>query len=114
MQNGVGGQLVQLNPIDEKQTAEKFMERDRKATEEEINECYPEIDGRAWSALSTRKDHRLFVEQAELLQHLLVLGSYLRVFPPGDLGLLHGCAGVRGAGCAALDMSHAVGSKRKK
>jgi hypothetical protein len=67
VQNGVGGQLVKLNPVDEKQTAKEFMERNRKATEEKINKCYPEVDGRARSALITRKDHRLLVEEAELL-----------------------------------------------
>jgi hypothetical protein len=35
-----------LSSKGEKQTAEEFMERNKNATEEKINKCYPEVDGR--------------------------------------------------------------------
>jgi hypothetical protein len=64
VENGVGGQLVQLNLIDKKQTTKKFVDRDRKAADEEVNECYSEVDRRMWSTLISRKEHNLLVEQA--------------------------------------------------
>jgi hypothetical protein len=42
----VWGQLVQLNPIDKEEATEKFMYRKRKATNEEIDEGYPETGWR--------------------------------------------------------------------
>jgi hypothetical protein len=77
MQNGIGSQLVKLNPVDEEQTAEELMERNRQATEEKVNKCYPKVDRRARSALITGEDNGILVEEAELLQHRLVLGSGL-------------------------------------
>jgi hypothetical protein len=38
----VRGQLVKLNPIDEEETAEELMHRNRKPTDEEVNKSYPE------------------------------------------------------------------------
>jgi hypothetical protein len=114
MQNGIGSQLVKLNPVDEEQTAEELMERNREATEEKVNKCYPEVNGRARSALITREDDGVLGEEAELLQHSLVLGRGLQALPSRDLGLLHGCVGVRSAGCSALGAGHAVGNGRKR
>jgi hypothetical protein len=64
VKNGVGGQLVQLNTIDEKQTVKEFVEGDRKATDEEINEFYPKVNRRMRSALISRKARSFFVEHA--------------------------------------------------
>jgi hypothetical protein len=113
VQNGIGGQLVKLNPVDEEQTAEKFMEGDGKTTDEEVDKCYLEVDGGMRSALITRKAHGFLVEQAQPLQHLVVLSSCLRALPSGDLGLLCGLAGVRGSGCASLGVRHAAESERE-
>jgi hypothetical protein len=37
----VRGQLVKLNPIDEEETAEELMHRNRKPADEEVNKIYP-------------------------------------------------------------------------
>jgi hypothetical protein len=42
VEEGVRGQLVKLNPIDEDETAEEFMHRNGKTTDKEVNEYYPE------------------------------------------------------------------------
>jgi hypothetical protein len=42
MEEIVRGQLVKLNPIDKKDAAEKIVNRNGKAADEEIDKCYPE------------------------------------------------------------------------
>jgi hypothetical protein len=42
VEDRIRGQLVQLDPVDEKETTKKFVDRSGKTTDEEIDECYPE------------------------------------------------------------------------
>jgi hypothetical protein len=93
MKERVWGQLVLLDPIDEKEAAEKFMNGNREAKDKEVNEGYPEADRRMRRALISRHLQSVFLEQAHFLQHLFVLREQLRPFPSGDLGLLHALFG---------------------
>jgi metal-sulfur cluster biosynthetic enzyme len=42
----VRGQLVQLDPVDKKQVMKEFMDNNKKAVSEEVDESYPESNGR--------------------------------------------------------------------
>jgi hypothetical protein len=90
VENRIWGQLVQLNPVDEKVTTEKFVDRGGEAANEKVNECYLESDRRMREAFIARElQGLLLLQQAKFLQHLLVLGGDLGPLPARDLGLLH-------------------------
>jgi hypothetical protein len=44
VQEIVGGQLVQLDPVDEEQPTKEFVDWNRKAVSEEVNKSYLETD----------------------------------------------------------------------
>jgi hypothetical protein len=72
MNERIGGQLMQLDPVDKEEASKKFLNRKGEATNEEVNKDYPESDG-GWGELSSPGILIASDEQAHLLQHLLVL-----------------------------------------
>jgi hypothetical protein len=57
------------------------MDRNGKATNKEVNESYPESNGRMRRALISGHLPGLLLQQTYLLQQLLVLGGDLRPLP---------------------------------
>ena len=92
----VRGQLVQLNPIDKKEAAEKLMDGNGKAADEKIDESYPETGRRMRGTLIPWHLHGLLVEKAHLLEQAIVLRGDFRPLPSGDLVLLHVLLSARG------------------
>jgi hypothetical protein len=78
------------------------VDRNRKAANEEIDKGYPETDRRMRRTLVSGNLHGLLVDQAHLLQHLVVLRRELQPLPVGDLGLLHEFFGAWGTVLALL------------
>jgi hypothetical protein len=72
---------MQLDPIDEHQAMKELVDRNNKATNEEVDESYPESNGRARRALISGHLQGLLLQQTHLLQQLLVLGGDLRPLP---------------------------------
>jgi hypothetical protein len=68
---------VQLDPVDEQKAMKKLVDRNGKAANEEVDECYLESDWRTRRALISGHLQGLFLQQANLLQHLVVLGGDL-------------------------------------
>jgi hypothetical protein len=68
VQNGIGIQIMELNPICEKKPAEEFMRGKRKPSENESKEEYPESSGWPrddfWSA--DADIHRVILQNADL------------------------------------------------
>jgi hypothetical protein len=64
---------VQLDPVDKEEASKKFVDRNREAANEEVNEDYPETGRRMGRTLVSWHPHSFIAEQAHLLQHLLVL-----------------------------------------
>jgi hypothetical protein len=77
----IWGQLMQLDPIDEQQATKKFVNRNGKAANEEVDKSYPESNGRTRRALISGHLQGLFLQHTHLLQQLLVLGGDLRPLP---------------------------------
>jgi hypothetical protein len=69
----VWGQLVQLDPVDKEKATKKFVNKKREAANEEIDKGYPETDRRMRRTFVSRHLHDPLVEQAHLLQHLVIL-----------------------------------------
>jgi hypothetical protein len=81
VKDGIGGQLVQLNPINEKKAAEEIMNWGRQAADKVINETNPILHWRVGVALLARKaDGVFFLHEAKPLQRIDIL--------VGDLGSL--------------------------
>jgi hypothetical protein len=72
---------MQLDPIDEHQATKEFMDTNSKAANEEVDEIYPESNGRMRRALISRHIQGLLLQQTHLLQQLLILGGDLRPLP---------------------------------
>ena len=65
VKDGIGSQLVQLNPINKKKAAEEIVNWGRKATDKVINETNPVLHWRVWVAFFAGKaDGVLFLHQA--------------------------------------------------
>jgi hypothetical protein len=97
MEERVWGQLMQLNPVDEKETTKKLMDRSGETANEEVNECYPEFDRRMRDAFIAGKHQGLLLfQQAKFLQHLLFLVGDLGPLPSRNLSLLHRGVGTSG------------------
>jgi hypothetical protein len=97
MEERIQGQLMQLNPVDKQETTKELMDRSGKTVNEKVNECYPESDRGMWEAFIAGKlQGFLLLQQAKLLQHLLVLVGDLGPLPSRNLSLLHRGIGTRG------------------
>jgi hypothetical protein len=93
MEDGVGGQLMQLNPVNKEKSTEKLMDGGGKAANEVIDKSYPVPNGRTWEAFVAGEDQRALLDQAKLLEGLLVLVGDFRSLPSRDLRVLHRCVG---------------------
>jgi hypothetical protein len=94
MEKRVWGQLVQLDPINKKQVKKEFVDRNNKVASEEVDESYLESNGRMRKALISGHLQGLLLQQAHLLQRLLVLSGDLRPLPARNLDLLRGLVGA--------------------
>ena len=82
VKDGIGGQLVQLNPVNKKKAAEEIVNWGRKAADEVINETNPVLHWRVGVAFFAGKaDGVLFLHQAKPLQHVEVLVGDFRSLP---------------------------------
>jgi hypothetical protein len=74
VKDGIGGQLVKLNPIDKEKTAEEIVDWGRKAADEMINKTNPIFHWRIGVAFFTGKADGVFLlHQTEPLQHIGIL-----------------------------------------
>ena len=81
MEDGVGGQLMQLHPINKKKTAEEIVNRGRDAANKVVNETDPVLDRRRWIAFFAGEAQCvLLLHEPEFLHQVQVL--------VGDLGSL--------------------------
>lgn len=92
MEDGIGGQLVQLNPINKKKAVEEIVNWGRKAADEVINKTNPILHWRVGVAFFAGKaDGVLLLHQAKPLQRVEVLVRDFRCLPfkifSGHLGL---------------------------
>ena len=66
--------MMQLKPIDKKETTEKFLDWGRKSSDEVVNETDPVVDWRLWVAILLGELERVFfLAESHLLQHVDVL-----------------------------------------
>jgi hypothetical protein len=108
VQDGVGIQIVKLNPIGEEKPAEERMRGERKPLEEKSKEKYPEARG--WPGNDFRSGdenfHRIILQDADFLGALQLLLQEFGLDPVAHggrvgirgLGFLHG--GASGAPAA--------------
>ena len=102
MEDGIGSQLVQLNPIDEKESPKELVNWDRETANEEIGKDYPISFGRICNGFITRDLHRpIICQQAHLLELAMILSGEFGSLPSGDPFLLRLSGG--GAGNDVLD-----------
>ena len=73
MEDGVGGQLMQLNPVNKEKSTEKLVDGGGKTANEVVDKSYPVPNGRRWETFVARKDQRVLLHQPELLEGLLIL-----------------------------------------
>jgi hypothetical protein len=105
VENGVWGQLPELNPIEEKKGAEKLVGRKRETTEQESNEHNSEALRRTWARNDTWKTNVIvrWGDEAEGSQLVhIAIGNGGGAPVAADFGR------VRGAG--ALLLAHGVRS----
>jgi hypothetical protein len=122
VEDGIGIQIMELNPISKKKTAEERMRRKRQTPQQEGNKNYPESRRRPGNDLRAggKRLRRRVLQEA----HLLGLGQLLvpdLVLDPtanggavgiGRLGLLgSGASGGTGGGGAPL--AHGLGAQRE-
>ena len=109
MEDGVRGQLMQLNPVNKEKSTEKLVDGGGKAANEVVDKSYPVPNGRTWEAFVAGEDQRaLLLVQAKLLEGLLVLIGNFRSLPSRDLRVLHRCVG------AWRGVSQQFGARRHK
>ncbi|KAK1633152.1 hypothetical protein QYE76_007467 [Lolium multiflorum] len=74
MKDGIGSQLMQLQPIDKEKTAEKIVDGGREAADEMVNKTNPLLDRRLRVAFFTGEEQCVFLlHQPELLHQVDVL-----------------------------------------
>jgi hypothetical protein len=82
MKDGIGSQLVKLQPIDKEQTTEEIMDGSRETADEMVNETNPIFDRRSRVAFFPGEAHRVFLlHQPKLLHQVDVLIGDLGSFP---------------------------------
>jgi hypothetical protein len=97
MEDGLGSQLVQLNPINEEKSPKELVNWDGEAANEEVGENYPITIGRVWSCFITGDLHRPAVpSQAHLLELALIRRGEPGSLPFGDPFLLRSTGGTSG------------------
>jgi hypothetical protein len=122
MQNRIGIQIVELNPIRKKKAVKKGMRRKRETSEDEGKEDYPEAWWRLGDYFRTGGEalRRIVLENADLLGVGQFLFPNLGLDPVADdrgvgvrgLGLLSGGAGG-GTGRGRASLAHGSGAQRK-
>jgi hypothetical protein len=74
MEDGVGSELMKLQPVHEKQSTKKIMDRSREAENEVVNEANPIFHRGRWVALLAGEAQGvLLLRQAELLHQIDIL-----------------------------------------
>jgi hypothetical protein len=74
MEDGVGSKVMKLQPVHEKKSTEKIVDRSRKATNEMVNKANPIFHGRRRVALLAGEAHCiLLLRQAKLLHQIHIL-----------------------------------------
>ena len=58
MEDGIGSQLMQLNPVNKQESTKKFVDWNGQATEEEVSKSYPETLGGIWDSFIPWDLHR--------------------------------------------------------
>ena len=97
VKNRIGRQLVQLNPINEKESTKEFVNWKGQAANKEISEDYPKTFGRIGNGFITWDLHRLIVcQQAHLLELAVVLRGEFGSLPSRDLVFLRSSGGTGG------------------
>jgi hypothetical protein len=82
VEDGIRGQLVQLNPVNKKKAAEEIVNWGRKAADEVINETNPVLHWRVGVAFFAGKaDGVFFLHQAKPLQRVDILVGDFRSLP---------------------------------
>ena len=82
MEDGIGSQLVKLQPIHKKQTAEEIMDGSRKAADKMVNEANPIFYRRRRVALLAGEAQRVFLlHQPQFFHQVDVLIGNLGSFP---------------------------------
>jgi hypothetical protein len=121
MENGVGIQVMELNPIRKKKAAKERMKGKRESPEEECKENYPEAcrwpGNDFWT--SDENFRRIVLQETDLLGACQLLVSELGLdpvpnggwFSVGGLGLLSGAGG--GASCGQASLAHDGGAQQE-
>ncbi|KAK1628138.1 hypothetical protein QYE76_002453 [Lolium multiflorum] len=92
VEDRVGGQLVQLNPIDKEKTAKKLVDGGREAANEVVDKLYPISDAGRREALIARKDQiSLLLHQPQRLEGLQILVGDFGSLPTGNLWAVIDC-----------------------
>jgi hypothetical protein len=103
MEDGIGSWLVQLYPINEKESPEKIMNRHGEAVKEEISENYAISFGRTGGRFVLGSLHLLFIsEQPQFLQLPVLCWIELRYVLSGHFLIFHRLS-AGGVGGVALD-----------
>jgi hypothetical protein len=118
VQNGVGIQIVKLNPVGEKKPTEERMRGKRKPPEEKGEEEYPEVCRWPGNDLGSGEENfrRIILQDADLVGALQFLLQELGLDPithggrvgVSGLGFLRGGAGGGGA-----PLAHGVDAQRE-
>jgi hypothetical protein len=126
VKDGVGIQIMKLNPVSEKEAAEERMRGKRQTPQQKGDENYPKSRWRPGNDLraSSERFRRRVLQKAHLLSLGQLLVPDLGLNPTADdggvsissLGLLGGGAGGGGAGggagCGGTPFPHGLGAQR--
>ena len=104
MEDRVGGQLMQLNPIDKEKSTKKLVDRGRKTANEMIDKGYPISNAGRRETFLAREDQCFFLQQPQCLEGLQILFGDFGSLPSRNLRRLHrwigSWCGVLGEFCA--------------
>jgi hypothetical protein len=83
MEDGIGSQLMQLQPVNEEKTVEEIVNGGREAANKVVNKTDPIFDRRRWIAFLAGEAQRvlLLLHEPELLHQVEVLIRNLRSLP---------------------------------
>jgi hypothetical protein len=121
MENGVGIQVVELNPIHKQKATKERMKGKRESPEEECEENY--LEACRWPGndfwTGDENFHRIVLQETDLLGACRLFVSKLGLDPVpdsgrvsvGGLGLLSGIAG--GASCGQASLAHDGGAQQE-